>query len=63
MSRPATQMSGKMSCSLVFFSCAQRLWARWADELGWPLGPEGNEEGGMPAAGAAGETTPEVLTG
>ena len=21
------------------------------DELGWPLGPEGNEEGGMPAVG------------
>ena len=33
------------------------------DELEWPIGPEGNEEGGMPAAGAAEETTSEVLTG
>ena len=33
------------------------------DELGWPIGPEGNEEGAKPAAGAAREATSEVLTG
>ena len=33
------------------------------DELEWPIGPEGNEEGGMPAAGAAEETISETLTG
>ena len=33
------------------------------DELEWPIGPEGNEEGAKPAARAVRETTSEVLTG